>query len=202
MVARSYHSALRAKQFALTVHRVLQEALPQFEQLGYGGVRIKEVAEKAGVAQATVYERFTSKAGLLLAVLREFWEDPAAEEDEAPADDVATDTLEAWLDGQVEAFARGRALLRAAAEARDVPDVAAYLAARDLQRRLGLQRRAAAMMGSARAGVRPATDNLVDVVAWLLSAESYLHFVDARGWPNEVYRQVLDEVVARLLAER
>jgi AcrR family transcriptional regulator len=62
-------SALRAEQAARTRARILDAAREVFEQRGYGGARIGDIAASAGVAVPTVYKVFTNKPTLLTGVV-------------------------------------------------------------------------------------------------------------------------------------
>jgi AcrR family transcriptional regulator len=61
--------SLRAEQAAQTRRRILDAAARVFEEQGYGGARIEDVAARAGVAVPTVYKIFTNKATLLVGAL-------------------------------------------------------------------------------------------------------------------------------------
>ena len=63
------HSSLRAEQAALTRSRILDAAAHEFEEQGYAGARIDDIAAAAGVAVPTVYKVFTNKVNLLVGSL-------------------------------------------------------------------------------------------------------------------------------------
>jgi AcrR family transcriptional regulator len=66
---RAYQSAIRQKQADETRARIATAARKLLEDHGYAGMTIEAVAQKAGVAAATVYAIFGSKTGILLEVL-------------------------------------------------------------------------------------------------------------------------------------
>lgn len=61
--------SLRAEQAAHTRRRILEAAARVFEDQGYAGTRIEDVAARGGVAVPTVYKGFTNKSTLLVAAV-------------------------------------------------------------------------------------------------------------------------------------
>ena len=49
-------------------HTIMQAAAEVFGEKGYGGATISEIAGKAGIAEASIYQYFKSKEDLLLSV--------------------------------------------------------------------------------------------------------------------------------------
>ena len=49
--------------------RILETAIELAEKGGFSAVRLRDVAEQAGVALGTVYKRFQSKEDMLMAAL-------------------------------------------------------------------------------------------------------------------------------------
>ena len=66
---RSYQSSIRQRQADETRSKIAGAARKLLEEHGYAGMTIDAVAQKAGVAAATVYAIFGSKTGILLEVL-------------------------------------------------------------------------------------------------------------------------------------
>ena len=64
-------SSLRHEQAAQTRRRILDAAAAVFEDQGFAGARIEDVAARAGVAVPTVYKVFTNKVTLLVAALNQ-----------------------------------------------------------------------------------------------------------------------------------
>jgi len=62
-------STRRSEQAAETRRRILDGARQVFEQRGYAGASVEEIAAAAGVAVPTVYKGFTNKRTLLSAVV-------------------------------------------------------------------------------------------------------------------------------------
>jgi TetR/AcrR family transcriptional regulator, fatty acid metabolism regulator protein len=80
-------------------HAIMQAAAEVFGEKGYGGATISEIAGKAGIAEASIYQYFKSKEDLLLSVPGN-WFDELAEE------------LERVFSGRLNAYERLVYLLR------------------------------------------------------------------------------------------
>jgi AcrR family transcriptional regulator len=81
--------------------RVLQAALDQLAEGGYGSASVSAVARRAGLATGSVYRHFSSKADLLAEVFR-----VAAQREVDVLAAIRGDTVEERLAGCVEAFVR------------------------------------------------------------------------------------------------
>ena len=64
-------SSLRAEQASATRRRILDAATSVFEQHGFAGARIDDIAGEAGVAVPTVYKSFANKVNLLVGALNQ-----------------------------------------------------------------------------------------------------------------------------------
>lgn len=78
--------------------RVFEAATKLFVRHGYAGTTTKEIAEVAGVNEATLFRRYGSKAALLGKAIDDQWRDVPL------ADLHASDDVEADLIGIVEAY--------------------------------------------------------------------------------------------------
>lgn len=67
---RRYNAASRRAKAEETRARILATAKAEFSERGVDGVTIDDIAAKAGVAAATVYAQFRSKAGLLKEIIQ------------------------------------------------------------------------------------------------------------------------------------
>jgi AcrR family transcriptional regulator len=67
---RTYDSTRRREQAARTRERIVEVAGRLFEERGYAGTTIPEIAREAGVAVETVYRSASGKAGLLADAVR------------------------------------------------------------------------------------------------------------------------------------
>jgi AcrR family transcriptional regulator len=63
--------SLRTEQAAQTRQRILDGAAGVFEEQGFAGARIDDIAARAGVAVPTVYKVFTNKTNLLVGAVNQ-----------------------------------------------------------------------------------------------------------------------------------
>jgi TetR/AcrR family fatty acid metabolism transcriptional regulator len=63
----------------LTRRKILEAASEVFGKKGFGGATIAEIAGKAGIAEASIYQHFKSKEDLLLSVPGKWFDDLAVE---------------------------------------------------------------------------------------------------------------------------
>ncbi len=110
----------RAVAVGRTRERILAAARDRFFQLPYDEVRLAEIATAAGVTQQTLLNHFSSKEGLLLAVV-EFVK-PQIEAMRGPVVPGDVDTAVRGLMRQYEAL--GDANVRLAAVAERIPELA------------------------------------------------------------------------------
>ena len=184
---------------------VVDAARTLFLERGYGGTTIEAISEGADVPQATVYRLFSSKRGILKALL----DVSIAGDDEAVpmADRPAVRSLLADPDPRkmvasfvhvaAEVNARSAAIYRilTSAAASD-SDAAALLADLTRQRRRG-QGRVARALARARA-LAPSLreQDAGDIIHALVSPEVYGLLVVDRGWPPERYEAWLTKTLA------
>ncbi len=71
MSKREYRLGKRARQMEATRQRILDAGRELFTREGFHQVSVSEIADKASVTRATVYNHFDSKTGVLLALLEE-----------------------------------------------------------------------------------------------------------------------------------
>ena len=118
--ARSYRMQARATAVGRTRERILAVARDRFFELPYDDVRLAEVAAEAGVSQQTLLNHFSSKEGLLLAVV-EF----VAPEIEAMRGPIAPGDVAAAVRGLMRQYeALGDGNVRLAAVAERIPELA------------------------------------------------------------------------------
>ena len=68
---RKYVSPAREKQAAETRKRIIDAAEVLFREKGFAGMTIAETAKRAGVSSQTVYAVFSSKAGIIAAIIED-----------------------------------------------------------------------------------------------------------------------------------
>ncbi|UOY02479.1 TetR/AcrR family transcriptional regulator [Blastococcus sp. PRF04-17] len=118
---RSYRMTARAATVGRTRERILAVARDRFFSAPYDEVRLAEVAAAAGVSEQTLLNHFSSKEGLLLAVV-EF----VAPEIEALRGPVAPGDVDAAVRALMRQYeALGDANVRLAAVAERIPELAA-----------------------------------------------------------------------------
>lgn len=196
---REYRSSLRAERAAETRLRIRRSARALFEEQGFAGTTVAQIADAAGVAAPTVYSTFGGKAGVVGAML----EDLAATADQpawvqrvrAEQDpDRQLDLFVTWLRTMFES---GAPILRAALAARSDPDVAAMRTRGDENRRRATTELtgAWARTGALRPGLEP--EEAAHTLWLLTSVEQYLLATEDLGWSPDRYEQWLGSL-ARL----
>lgn len=68
-MARTYTSAVRAERAAASRDAVIAAASELFAERGYEGVRVQDVASRAGVTTGTIYGHFPGRSELLAAAV-------------------------------------------------------------------------------------------------------------------------------------
>lgn len=198
---RPYRSQLREQQAAATRRAVVDAARGLFVANGWAATGMREVAAAAGVAVETVYSHFSSKRGLLQAVI-----DIAVVGDDAP---VALAERDDFL-----ALGKGRRPARIRAVARGLTDIQVRIAPVFvlLRQAAAADEEAAEMLRSSRERQR------IDVAAafellvgrapsrlecdgfWaIVSPEVYLLLVEESGWSPEEYEAWIAELMERVI---
>lgn len=179
-----------------------------FLERGYQATTIDAISHRSDVPAATIYRLFSSKLGILKAVI-----DVAItgdDEDVAMADRPQVRELLADLDAH-QRVAQFAALLRdlmartapvhrlLADAARSDPDAATLLGEIANQRQAGQRRvaRSLARSGALRAGVRER--DAADIIHALASPEVYGLLVLDRGWSGERYERWIADTLGQQL---
>jgi AcrR family transcriptional regulator len=68
-VDRAVERALGRPRSAAADEAILRATVDEFAERGYEGLRVENVAERAGVAKSTIYRRYPSKSDLVAAAL-------------------------------------------------------------------------------------------------------------------------------------
>lgn len=186
----------------------LDAARALFLERGYNATTIEAISLRADVPQATVYRLFSSKQGILKAVL-----DTSIAGDDDPVPVAARPHVQRLLAGpdprdqlaglaaiSVDINQRVAPILRMLASAADSdPDAAALLDDLARQRQAGQSRLATALgrAGALRPGVRSA--DATDIIHGLASPELYRLLVIERRWSPEKYEGWLADTLARQL---
>lgn len=185
----------------MTRSRVLAAAARLFADVGFPRTTVDAVAREAGVSPATVYSSYESKAGLVVALLAELEQRAGMEERVAQmlAEPDPGRCLALFVASNRAVFEGGHDVLRAAYQARGLPEVMAFLAAGDANRRVGTDTltRRWHRAGALRPGMSAAQ---ASQTLWLLSGvEQYLNAVDTLGWSPSRYESWLRDLLDRAL---
>jgi AcrR family transcriptional regulator len=207
----SYDGKGRQARTRLARAAVVEAARTLFLERGYAGTTIETISEESDVPPATVYRLFSSKLGILKALL----DVSIAGDDEAGAleDRPHVRALLADRDprNQLSGFAgitRGimsraepvhRILVSAAGSD---PDAAALLAEQARQRRQGQARIARSLAGVGALRPKLRERDAADIIHALMSPEVYRLLVGDRGWPPERYQQWLKDILIDQLLAR
>ena len=207
---RSYDGKGRQARTRLARAAVVEAARALFLERGYAGTTIQTISDLSDVPPATVYRLFSSKPGILKALL----DVSIAGDDQAVAlqDRPHVRALLADRDprNQLSGFAGITCGIMSRAEpvhrilvsaAGSDPDAAALLAEQTRQRRQGQARiaRSLARAGALRPKLRER--DAADIIHALMSPEVYRLLVCDRGWPPERYEQWLKDIlIDQLLA--
>lgn len=198
---RRYRSPLRDRQAADTRAAVIAAAGRLFAAGGWAGTGMRDVAAAAGVAIETVYAHFSSKRGLLQAVV-----DVAVVGDDRPV----------ALAGRPEfaALGRGRRAARARAAARMLTGIYERTApfAKVLQEAAASDEEIAEMLRVNRERQRLDVAAAIELVVgraptaverdgcWAItSPEVYLLLVEESGWTPDQYEEWMAEVLERVV---
>ena len=201
---RTYDGAARQARTRRTRAAVVEAAQSLFVERGYAATTIEAISDRSDTPQATVYRLFSSKLGILKALL-----DVSIGGDDESVAMADRPQVRALFSaegpkGQLAAFA---ALLRQvmarvgpvhrvlADAARSDQDAAALLAEIARQRHEGQQgiARSLARSGALRPGL--SERDAADVIHALASPEVYALLVTDRGWSGERYETWLRSIL-------
>jgi AcrR family transcriptional regulator len=174
------------------VQTVLAAAIGEFMRGGYAGLRIEEVAARAGVNKTTVYRRWPTKAALLRDALRAMHPRP----DEPPPDTGSVDEdLRALARGLVDDAARseGPVVARVLAAELDTPEVSEVT--RGLRFELQAGWRMVIDRGVARGELPPGTD--ADLVVHTICSALLSRRLRGLGPVDERFIAAVVELVVR-----
>lgn len=207
---RPYQGAARQARTRRTRTAVIEAARSLFAERGYAAATIEAISDRSDTPQATVYRLFSSKLGILKAVL----DVSIGGDDEAVAmadrplvrellsDDDPKGQLARFAALLREVMARVGPVHRILADAARSDEDAASLLAEIARQRHDGQRRIAhslARSNALRPGLRER--DAADIIHALASPEVYGLLVSDRGWSGERYEQWLREILTgQLLA--
>jgi AcrR family transcriptional regulator len=202
---RPREGAARQARTRRTRAAVTEAARALFVERGYAATTIEAISDRSDTPQATVYRLFSSKLGILKAVL----DVSVGGDDEAVAmadrpqvrallqDEDPKSQLAGFAALLRELMARVGPVHRILADAaRSDEDAASLLAEIARQRQEGQRRiaRSLASSGALRPGLRER--DAADIIHALASPEVYGLLVFGRGWSGERYEKWLTEILA------
>ena len=201
---RPYEGAARQARTRRTWAAVVGAAQGLFLERGYAATTIEAISERSDTPQATVYRLFSSKLGILKAVLDVSvgGDDQAVAMADRPqvraliSDEDAKNQLAGFAALLREIMARVGPVHRILADAaRSDQDAASLLAEMARQRHEGQRgiARSLARSGALRAGVRER--DAADIIHALASPEVYGLLVFDRGWSGERYEKWLRSIL-------
>ena len=201
---RPYQGAARQARTRRTRAAVAAAALGLFAERGYAATTIEAISERSDTPQATVYRLFSSKLGILKALL----DVSVAGDDEAVAmldrprvrallsDEDPKDQLAGFAALAGDVMARVGPVHRVLADAaRSDQDAAALLAEIARQRHEGQRRIASSLArsGALRPGL--AERDAADIIHALASPEVHGLLVSDRGWTSERHEKWLRQIL-------
>jgi len=202
--SRPYEGAARQARTRRTRAAVVEAARSLFVARGYAATTIEAISDRSDTPQATVYRLFSSKLGILKAVLDVSFggDDEAVAMADRPqvhallSDEDPENQLVAFTALLREVMARVGPVHRILADAaRSDEDAASLLAEIARQRHEGQRRfaRSLARPGALRPGLRER--DATDIIHALASPEVYGLLVFDRGWSGERYEKWLRSIL-------
>jgi AcrR family transcriptional regulator len=199
----TYRSTLRQQQARETRARIRRAARELFGEEGFAATTMTSIADRAGVAPATVYVTFGSKGGIVSSMLDEMGEQsdlgPRLQTMFAEADPPAQ--LRHFVEAHCVLFAGGVDVLRAALMAKGAPEVRALVERGDGSRRRVIEKlvRRWSELGALRQSLDPAE---AAERMWLLTTtEAFLTATDRLRWTPDRYQSWLTGLLERELLE-
>jgi AcrR family transcriptional regulator len=200
---RTYNSSRRKQQAAQTRADVLAAAVRCFDESGWGGTTVADIAEAAGVAIETVYSGFGSKKALLLgaadaAVVGDAEPIPLVDRPEfrSMGEGPVGDRLQAAMDVVADSNERTWGIWRAVGEAAQKDDeLRAWIIDAERRRRVDTEK------GLEGIFERPVPAPMLDALCILLGQEPYRTLVVERGTSRRDYQRLMAEATLRLLGE-
>jgi AcrR family transcriptional regulator len=198
---RAYRSPLRAAQAGQTRLVILAAATRLFEEQGWAGTGMRDVARAAQVSVETVYANFGSKAQLLKQAM-----DVAVVGDDEPVPLSDRPEFRALAEGDARARAEATGRLMVSLRRRSArlqrvlqqagpsdPELAGVLQAGRVTERQDFRK------GLTAVAQRDVTETEVDEMFAVLSNDVYLLLTETCGWTDDAYQSWVATTVVRLL---
>lgn len=202
---RSYQSDIRSEAAARTRTKVLEAGRFLFSRKGIDGTTVAQIAERAGVSEATVYATVKSKSGLLHAVLEEAMFGPrfraAQQKLEGVTDPVARIALTAQVARAIyEAeSAELNLLMKSSAFSPELRK--SQQAFEDLRREM--QRERVQALFKAKRARKGLTRETAASLLWMYtSREVYNKLVHDSGWTPDAFQDWLEQTLLQALTDQ
>ena len=201
---RPYRSEARAKAADRTRSSVLEAGKFLFSRKGIDATTMAQIAERAGVSEATVYATVKSKSGLLQALMRDAMFGPRFQQAQERLAGVADPVRRIALTAQVaraiyEAESAELSLLMKAAAFS--PELRKSQQAFEALRRKMQQERIDALFDARRAR-KGLTREAAATVLWMFtSRELYHKLVHEAGWTTDAYQAWLETTLVEALTD-
>lgn len=206
MPKRAYDSPTRRQKAEDTRARVVQAAHDLFFEKGYAASTLKEIADRAGVSEPTIYAVFSSKRQLLLSVFQAGRtgepestggaDGPTAARFHSPptAQSIAHEVRRTREGGAPVAR-----IIQAAGDAD--PELAELWQEIQDERHDRMAELAEMLRSAGLLRKQLDLDQATDILWTLTSNDNYTHLVLERGWSPDQYERWLEEVLARSLVQ-
>jgi AcrR family transcriptional regulator len=200
---RAYNSSRRKRQAEQTRADVLAAAVERFDETGWAGTTVADIAEAAGVAVETVYSGFGSKKALLrvaadASVVGDADPIPLIDRPEfaAMGEGPVEERVRAGLTFLADTHSRTSGMWRAVEEAAQSDDeMRAWALEAEQRRHLDTRRSLEAIFQ------RPMNGPMFDAIWILYGHEAYRKLVVEGGYSRVEYQRLLVEATVRLLDE-
>lgn len=203
---RSYDATRRHAQAEQTRRDIIDAAWSVFAEFGYSGATLDTVATRAGVAVATIYRGFGSKAGLLEAVILAAVHAGAEETGQPSKAELAAMDGPTWCtaSGAIHpgVHAESGAMMRALREGANTDPILRQVWERiENKRHASIRQDCEALVATGQARSDLSVDQITDLYWTLTSIDTHDHLVLERGWSPGAYGEWLGDTFQRLFLE-
>lgn len=192
-----YSSPLRAERAADTRERIVTAARRLFAERGFRATTVAQIAEKAGIAQSTVYATFANKSEIVQALLFRLETEAGADEWRAQIDTEpdARRKLEKYAAWHRQLFSGGQDVLAAALDARGDPGAVELFATGIRSAHEWLNPIVAALASAEALAPGLSQRQARERVLMLTGSELYFRARDVCGWSDDHYERWLAEAL-------
>ena len=202
-MGRPYRSPVRAERSADIRRRIAMAAREQFAEHGFAGTTVARIAQRAGVAEPTVYAIFGSKGAIVRALLvqMEHDADGAGWGQRIAGENNPHRKLAAFAQWITALFSSSKVAIKAAHGAAGHPAIIQLREEGDRHRREGLDTVISALAHAEALRSDLSETRALDRAWMLTGVELYLSATDGCGWSDEEYAVWLATVLQEQLLE-